>query len=602
MQTEPVRPPSLSFDADGVPSAPDYGDVYHARAGAWGQARHVFLGGNGLPERWGGREDFCILETGFGLGRNFLSTWQAWREDPHRPRRLHYLGIEKHPPTRDQLDAVRRRRLQQPADSPAGIDALEAQLHEAWPSLTPNLHALDFEGGRVRLLLAFFDVRAVLSELVAEVDAFYLDGFAPDRNPAMWDTHVIKAIGRLAAPGATAATWSVARGLRDALTTAGFQTEKAPGYGSKREMTVARHAPPPGWRGAPSRRSASAGRPACVAIVGAGLAGCTLAAALADLGIASTLFDRHSRPAQEASGQAAGLYHGVVTPQDGTHARFNRAAALQAARDYARWRTAGLFEAAGPEAASLIGSGLLRLEDEGALSSMQARLARLGLPDDHVRAVSADEAFDLTGLRPDGPGWWFAQGGAVRAGDVAEACRHLAGEALRWQGGVEVASLHRIAGDGAAGPAWALMDRHGKLLDQVDTVVLANAVDARRLLDDERARSGMATGDGYGWPLQRLRGQTSAVTLAAWQHAGLPCRVRRSPGTATCCRRATASCCSAPPPTWSATTTSTTNRVRPTTPATWSGCRVCSARFTAACPRSARPSWTRPCMAASAGA
>ena len=60
----------------------------------------MFLGGNGLPQRWAGRERFVVLETGFGLGNNFLATWAAWRDDPQRCARLHFVSIERHPPTR----------------------------------------------------------------------------------------------------------------------------------------------------------------------------------------------------------------------------------------------------------------------------------------------------------------------------------------------------------------------------------------------------------------------------------------------------------------------------------------------------------------------
>ncbi|HSX92881.1 MAG TPA: oxidoreductase, partial [Hydrogenophaga sp.] len=96
MKSEPIRPARIDFTPEGVPFAPAFGDVYHTAAGALAQARHVFLGGNGLPVRWAGREHFTVLETGFGLGNNFLATWDAWRTDPRRCARLTFLSIEKH--------------------------------------------------------------------------------------------------------------------------------------------------------------------------------------------------------------------------------------------------------------------------------------------------------------------------------------------------------------------------------------------------------------------------------------------------------------------------------------------------------------------------
>src|SRR5512132_4298211 len=92
-----VEPAVLSFDAHGAPMNERYGDVYASRDGALGQSRHVFLGGTETLGRWRGRSQFVILENGFGLGVNFFAAWQAWRDDPSRPRRLHFVSIERHP-------------------------------------------------------------------------------------------------------------------------------------------------------------------------------------------------------------------------------------------------------------------------------------------------------------------------------------------------------------------------------------------------------------------------------------------------------------------------------------------------------------------------
>ncbi|HMY99887.1 MAG TPA: tRNA (5-methylaminomethyl-2-thiouridine)(34)-methyltransferase MnmD, partial [Burkholderiaceae bacterium] len=214
-------PANVTFDEQGVPTAPDFGDVYHSAAGALAQARHVFLAGNGLPGRWAGRRRWVILETGFGLGHNFLATWAAWRADPQRCERLSYVAIEKHPLTR--ADAAR---VHAASDGARELPELTAQLVAAWPLATPDVHRLDFEDGRVQLHLALGDVNELLRGLQLEADAIYLDGFAPARNAAMWSPEVFTRIGRLAAPGATAATWSAARAVRNGLASAGFAVEE----------------------------------------------------------------------------------------------------------------------------------------------------------------------------------------------------------------------------------------------------------------------------------------------------------------------------------------------------------------------------------------
>ncbi len=188
MNTAPIRPAVIDRDADGTPRSREHDDIYHPRGGALAQARHVFLDGDGLAARWRGRERLVVLETGFGLGNNFLATWAAWRDDADRCRQLHYLSIESTPPTRADLAAM-------PRD--ASLQPLADALVDRWPPATWNLHRLAFEDGAVELLLAFGDVAAWLPQLVASVDAFFLDGFAPARDPAMWDARLFKAMARL---------------------------------------------------------------------------------------------------------------------------------------------------------------------------------------------------------------------------------------------------------------------------------------------------------------------------------------------------------------------------------------------------------------------
>jgi tRNA 5-methylaminomethyl-2-thiouridine biosynthesis bifunctional protein len=276
VKTAPIVAARIEFAAAQAPRAPDFGDVYHPREGAPAQAREVFLAGNGLPARWQGRARFTILETGFGLGGNFLAAWAAWRDDPRRCERLHFVSFEKHPPTRADL----ARAL---ATSP--WPELARELLAAWPPLVPNLHALRFDAGRVQLLLGLGDATVLARALVARVDAFFLDGFAPARNAAMWSADLFRALARSAAPGATAATWSAARIVRDGLAAAGFAVQTAAGPVRKRDITLARYAPrfvPP----RPPGRVLPETAPSHALVIGAGLAGAAVARALALHGVA----------------------------------------------------------------------------------------------------------------------------------------------------------------------------------------------------------------------------------------------------------------------------------------------------------------------------
>src|SRR5262249_48304515 len=159
-----------------------------------------------------------------------LATLNAWRRNPGE--RLHYVAIEKHPFSLLDLRTLH-------ANYPELSDEA-AQLHAQWPPLVSGGHRAELEQGRVILTLFFADVK-ILRDLRLRADAIYLDGFSPAKNPDMWSPQAMRAISRLAATDATAATWSVAAAVRAALESAGFAVEKRKGFGDKREMLVARN-------------------------------------------------------------------------------------------------------------------------------------------------------------------------------------------------------------------------------------------------------------------------------------------------------------------------------------------------------------------------
>lgn len=478
MKTRPIVPACIDWADDGTPLAPQFGDVYHPRIGAAAQARHVFLDGNDLPPRWAGRPRFTVFETGFGLGHNFMATWQALRDDPQAPRCLHYLAVEAHPPTRQDLQ-----RAHAHSDTPELPDALIA----AWPPLVPGIHHLHFEGGALRLALALGDVRDLLPEWLFDADAFFLDGFAPDRNPAMWDRRVLRALGRRAAPNATAATWSVAREVRDGLTAAGFDLHRRDGIGGKRQVLQARFAPR-----APTRPWADAAPEGPVLVLGAGLAGACTAAALAAQGCEVCVVDRHAEPAGGSSGNPAGLFHATVHGDDSPYARLFRAAALRAVQ---------VIRACGAPQVPQATDGLLRLERDRSLAQMQAMVATLALPADLVRVLDADEASALAGQRLASPAWFYPQGGWVSPSHLVRALLDRPG--IQFRGRVDVQTLQRVDG------RWRCLDAQGRTAAEAGHVVLAAAEQVNPWLAD------------LGWaplPCTRSRGQVTVLPPTA----GLP--------------------------------------------------------------------------------
>lgn len=448
---------------------------------------HALLAASGLPVRWRGRDRFTILETSFGLGNDFLASWAAWRGDARRCSRLHFVSIDAAPFERSDMASMER----DPTLAP-----LAAMLADAWPPLTCNLHRLSFESGAVELLLAFGDVAAWLPQLSAEFDAFFLDGDAETGSPRMF-----KAMARRAAPGATVATRTATQPMREGLAQAGFELDSAADAAAdaagEREAVVGRYAPSFVPRGSP-RRSASESRHATrepVVIVGGGLAGCAVASALAEAGVSSVVFERNTHVAHEASGNATGLFHGVVHGEDGRHARFFRAAALTA-----RTEVAAALDGGVPGSVD----GLLRLDFSSDEEALREVAARLGLPADYARAVDAAEASALAGTPLGAPGWFFAGGGWVDPRALCAWWLERAGTHATVRTGACVAALRREAG------RWLLVDARGQLLANAATVVVADG-GGSLLLDGVPPR----------W-VSRVRGQLSSSSVAGWPAVHVP--------------------------------------------------------------------------------
>ena len=449
-----VVPARLARTAAGIAFSEAFGDVYHASSGGLAQARHVFLAGNALPDRWRGRDAFCILETGFGLGLNFLATWQAWRDDASRPDRLHFVSIEKHPFSRDDLAE---------ALAPFGeLQALASALLRAWPPPIAGFHRLHFDGGRVVLTLVLGDVLESLRSIDASADALFLDGFAPSRNPDMWSPDVVRELARLAAPGCTLATWTVAGGVRAALAGAGFRVEKRKGLAPKREMLV-------GERDGEAAPAAGARR---AVVVGAGLSGTLVAERLAARGWDISLVDERD----ERTTARAGLVRPIANVRDALNAQLSRAAFLYALQHYRALRDDGYHLEWNP-------CGVLQLaEDAAEASRFEAIAADQGYPPDFLGYVDGTGAAAIAGRPVARGGWWFPSGAVVPISGFAIASKARGGERMQRVPGRRVERIER------AGGQWRALDAGARVIAEAPTLVLANAADAARLAPEARLR------------------------------------------------------------------------------------------------------------------
>jgi tRNA 5-methylaminomethyl-2-thiouridine biosynthesis bifunctional protein len=182
-----------------------------------------------LPQRWSGVEQFVILETGFGLGLNFLTTWSAWQSDPQRCSRLHYIAIEAYPVS--TADLVRSTQAVCLANQ--GLLDLATNLSQAWSRLQPGLQQFEFASGAVCLTLAIGQVLPMLQLLDCTADAVYLDGFSPVKNPEMWSQTTLGAVAGHCKSGSVLASYSVSASVRRALSNAGFKVWRRPGVPPK---------------------------------------------------------------------------------------------------------------------------------------------------------------------------------------------------------------------------------------------------------------------------------------------------------------------------------------------------------------------------------
>jgi tRNA 5-methylaminomethyl-2-thiouridine biosynthesis bifunctional protein len=478
-------PAALAFDDHGRLYSNHHDDVYHGGLDPWLRARRIYLEGNAIPARWAGKPRFTVLETGFGAGINFLALWDAWRNDPARPRRLHVVALEEHPFGSEALTALfdgivapELRRL---------ADALAA----SFPPMLPGLHRMDFELGAVTLTLGFGCVERLACEVRASVDAFFFGGFAPRRDPAAWSLKSIGALAALAADGATAASALADDDVMRALSAGGFSARRHDAQALRPAFITATAGRPT----APGARSA-----ASALIVGGGLAGAGVARALAGRGIDVTVID--SLPGSGAGAPHAGHMSAALTPlisrDDDARARLSRAGSQRARIRWAEFGDQGVARHCGT---------LQMARDAERAAKMQETLSALGFPPAWVRYMDAGEASKEAGIAVPRGGLFFRDGMQVRPAPLIE---HLLNHPLvrRIQGGV--ASLRQ----GQHG--WDAIGAGGVVLAGAEGVVLANSVTAPALL----AASGLGSGLSRLAQLHGLAGEVTHLQQSALSVSG----------------------------------------------------------------------------------
>ncbi len=268
----------------GVPFSVEFDDLYYSAEDGQAESIFVFIDGTDVVKTAARKDKLVIGETGFGTGLNFLTTWQAWRAAKPRAR-LFFISAEASP--------LRAADLEQAHKAFPKLDELSEQLRAAWPPTSSGFHYRSFENGQVSLLLMFGGVEAVFSQLNAKIDVWYLDGFAPAKNPAMWTAALFKQMAQLSNPGAGVATFTAAGFVRRGLKAQGFNMQKKQGFGQKKERLVGTFQPnehppthqpdaasvPSTWCSTPPANTEK------IVVIGDGIAGSSIAYALAQRGL-----------------------------------------------------------------------------------------------------------------------------------------------------------------------------------------------------------------------------------------------------------------------------------------------------------------------------
>ncbi len=420
---DPLHHAQIEWRED-QPESTQFEDIYFSKEDGIAETEYVFLAANQLAERWQqlqSRQFHTIIETGFGTGLNFLCARRLWLKLAPEHAQLHYISCEKYPLSLDDLKRALSA-FQSESEFTEGIK----QLTGCWPAVISGFHRISFDGGRIQLTLLFGDAAGQLSQLNAKADTWFLDGFAPAKNPEMWSDQLFTQIKRLSGKGTQAATFTSAGIVKRGLQSAGFEISKIKGYGRKREMIVATkfEDESPAYQAPWLKRSPQSRTPEKVAIIGAGVAGASTAYALASRGLAVDIYEHEPEIASQGSGNPQGALYiklpAKPTPESELHLRgiqyTQRMIEQLSLNDGYTAKLTGLLQVA---------------QDE----KDQIRLAQLGdsprYPDNFLKSVSAGEASELAGTQLDRPGIFFPNAGWVAPRRFAKKLIRLSGATLR---------------------------------------------------------------------------------------------------------------------------------------------------------------------------
>lgn len=506
--------PDLKWNENGQPYSTEYEDIYFSKHSGLDETEHVFIEGNRLRQRFaelkisGQNRNFTIVETGFGTGLNFLYSCSIWesigkRDDSDRTC-LHFVSVEKAPLSTGQL----RRAFQQwPA-----LKVYQERLLECYPERLRGVHRVHFspKAGTgspqshidIQLTLLFGDAVEMLPQLVGNiafgVDAWFLDGFAPARNPDLWSPELFHEISRLSAPHATFSTYTAAGHVRRGLAEVGFEVEKLPGFGSKREMCrgvlssrrSAQPIPSKPWFTLPALPVRQGSEKQAV-VIGAGMAGCTAAYSLARRGWQVELLDAGEGVANRASGNPQGVLYTRFSSTPSSSAEFSLISYLFAQNFYRE------LSAANPDGPGFFfPGGVIQLAfDEKERQRLRSIVDNTALSQNVVRWLSAEQVDERAGVEVGIDGLMLPSGGWLIPANLCQVLSAHPNITRRFS--QSVAALNAIETDEVK--SWELVSEDKRVITEAEVVIIACAEQSNRLIP------------GRPLPIKAIRGQVTEL-------------------------------------------------------------------------------------------
>ncbi len=500
----PITPAEFHLNDSGTPVSDTFDDVYFSVDNGMEETDYVFLKHNHLPDRWPShtQQAFVIGETGFGTGLNFFLTWLRFREfklnNPEaRCQRLHFISFELFPVLAGDL-----------AKSLAQFPILApfiTQFCEQFPQLVYGCHRLTFDDGSITLDLHLGDINDTISEISSRSDgiihAWYLDGFAPSGNEAMWTEQVFQNMARLGKNDCTFSTFTAAGFVKRGLKAAGFAIEKVNGFGRKRDMlrgTLTEKPDEPKYENAfhryPSMQTAD--KAPVIAIIGGGIASATIAEALSRRGLGATIYTKDKQLAAGASKNRQGGFYPLLHADFNIQSEFYSHAFMWAKQRYLNLEQAFDFDHDW--------CGVMNLSYKEQLIIRHQKQAQSPLwPDSLIQHLTSEQASAKAGLSMPCEAVWFPDGGWIYPASLIDSLIQQINTRVKLDivQNTEIVKLSYPLNNDIieyTSPQWTLTDQQGNAFE-ADIVIIATGYEANQLIPDD------------SFPIVPIRGQVSHV-------------------------------------------------------------------------------------------